>query len=105
MDSIFKVGFGTDLNCLEGSSKEGAEFMKAFDESNALIFWRFVDPIWSIKRFLNIGGEAKLKRNIKLMNEFVNGVIKAKKEKLELQQDSVSSSIHYKFRKMLISAS
>ncbi|WJX92853.1 hypothetical protein P8452_74439 [Trifolium repens] len=88
MDSIFKVGFGTDLNCLEGSSKEGAEFMKAFDESNALIFWRFVDPIWSIKRFLNIGGEAKLKRNIKLMNEFVNGVIKTKKEKLELQQDS-----------------
>ncbi|WJX87142.1 hypothetical protein P8452_69363 [Trifolium repens] len=88
MDSIFKVGFGTELNCLDGSSKEGTEFMKAFDESDALIFWRFVDPIWSIKRYLNIGGEAKLKRNIKLMNEFVNGVIKAKKEKLELQQDS-----------------
>ncbi|CAJ2657568.1 unnamed protein product [Trifolium pratense] len=88
MDSIFNVGFGTELNCLEGSSKEGTEFMKAFDESNALIYWRFVDPIWSIKRYLNIGGEAKLKRNIKLMDKFVNRVIKTKKERLELQEDS-----------------
>ncbi|CAJ2657588.1 unnamed protein product [Trifolium pratense] len=87
LDSIFKVGFGTELNCLEGSSKEGTEFMKAFDESNALIYWRYVDPIWSIKRFLNIGGEAKLKRNVKLIDEFVNGVINTKKEQLALHQD------------------
>ncbi|WJX92866.1 hypothetical protein P8452_74450 [Trifolium repens] len=88
LDSIFKVGFGTELNCLEGSSKEGTEFMKAFDESNALIYWRYVDPIWSIKRFLNIGGEAKLKRNIKLIDEFVNKVINTKKEQFALHQDS-----------------
>jgi hypothetical protein len=93
LDSIFKVGFGTELNCLEGSSKEGTEFMKAFDESNALIYWRYVDPTWSIKRFLNIGGEAKLKRNIKLIDEFVNRVINTKKEQFALHQDSVSSSI------------
>nr|XP_012573461.1 cytochrome P450 704C1-like isoform X1 [Cicer arietinum] len=90
LDSIFKVGFGTELNCLEGSSKEGTEFMKAFDESNALTYWRYVDPIWSLKRFLNIGGEAKLKHNVKLIDDFVNGVIKTKKAQLELeiQQDS-----------------
>ncbi|PNX98874.1 cytochrome p450 [Trifolium pratense] len=87
LDSIFKVGFGTELNCLEGSSKEGTEFMKAFDESNALIYWRYADPIWSLKRFLNIGGEAKLKRNVKLIDEFVNGVINTKKEQLALHQD------------------
>jgi hypothetical protein len=81
LDSIFKVGFGTELNCLEGSSKEGTEFMKAFDESNALIYWRYV------------GGEAKLKRNIKLIDEFVNKVINTKKEQFALHQDSVSSSI------------
>ncbi|AET02149.1 putative abieta-7,13-dien-18-ol hydroxylase [Medicago truncatula] len=88
LDSIFKVGFGTELNCLEGSSKEGTEFMKAFDESNALIYLRYVDPIWSLKRFLNIGGEAKLKHNVKLIDDFVNGVINTKKSQLELQQDS-----------------
>ncbi|KAL5062141.1 hypothetical protein RYX36_023878 [Vicia faba] len=88
LDSIFKVGFGIELNCLEGSSKEGIEFMKAFDESNAIIYWRYVDPFWSLKRFLNIGGEAKLKRNVKLIDEFMNGVIKSKKEQVILQQDS-----------------
>ncbi|CAJ2657597.1 unnamed protein product [Trifolium pratense] len=101
LDSIFKVGFGTELNCLEGSSKEGTEFMKAFDESNALIYWRYVDPIWSIKTFLNIGGEGKLKRNVKLIDEFVNGVINTKKEQLALHQDSVSSSIPYVSRPLV----
>lgn len=88
LDSIFKVGFGANLNCLEGSSKEGSEFMKAFDESNALIYWRYVDPFWKLKRFLNIGGEAALKRHVKLLDDFVHGVIKTRKAQLELQQDS-----------------
>ncbi|CAK8560971.1 unnamed protein product [Lathyrus sativus] len=88
LDSIFKVGFGTELNCLEGSNKEGIEFMKAFDESNAIIYWRYVDPFWSLKKLLNLGGEAKLKNNVKLIDEFVNGVIKTKKKQLALQQDS-----------------
>ncbi|XP_061348106.1 cytochrome P450 704C1-like [Gastrolobium bilobum] len=88
LDSIFKVGFGTELNCLEGSSKEGSEFMKAFDESNALIYWRYVDPFWRIKRFLNIGCEATLKRNVKLIDDFVHGVINNKKAQLAVQQDS-----------------
>lgn len=90
LDSIFKVGFGTELNCLEGSTKEGTEFMKAFDESNALIYWRYVDPFWRLKRFLNIGNEATLKRNVKLIDDFVHAVIKTKKAQLAVQQDSVS---------------
>jgi len=93
LDSIFKVGFGTELNCLEGSSKEGSEFMKAFDESNALIFWRYVDPLWKLKRFLNIGCEATLKRNIKIIDDFVHGVINNRKAQLEIQQESVSRSV------------
>ncbi|KAI4354918.1 hypothetical protein L6164_003743 [Bauhinia variegata] len=88
LDSIFKVGFGVELNCLEGSSKEGSEFMKAFDESNALVYWRYVDPFWKIKRFLNIGCEATLKKNLKLINDFVNAVIKTKREILAIQENS-----------------
>ncbi|KAG5142185.1 hypothetical protein JHK82_017880 [Glycine max] len=30
--------------------QRGSEFMKAFDESNALIYWRYVDPFWRLKR-------------------------------------------------------
>ncbi|XP_027337405.1 cytochrome P450 704C1-like [Abrus precatorius] len=88
LDSIFKVGFGTELNCLEGSSKEGSEFIKVFDESNALIYWRYVDPFWRIKRFLNIGCESTLKRNVKIIDDFVHGIIKNRKAQLAVQQES-----------------
>ncbi|KAK7390091.1 hypothetical protein VNO78_25390 [Psophocarpus tetragonolobus] len=88
LDSTFKVGFGTELNSLEGSNKAGNEFRKAFDESNALIYWRFVDPFWRLKRFLNIGCEATLKRNVKIMNDFVHRIIKTRKTQLTVQQES-----------------
>ena len=90
MDSIFKVGFKVDLNCLEGSSKEGTAFMNAFDDSNALVYWCYVDPFWKLKRFLNIGSEAALKKKIKFLDDFVHGVIRTKREFLEVKQDCVS---------------
>ncbi|KAJ9680892.1 hypothetical protein PVL29_020023 [Vitis rotundifolia] len=86
LDSIFKVGFGVDLNCLEGSSKEGNAFIKAFDDSNALVYWRYVDPLWTLKRFLNIGSEASLKKNIKVMDDFVYNLIRSKRKQLAIQQ-------------------
>ena len=90
LDSIFKVGFGVDLNCLDGSSKEGVKFMKAFDDANALVYWRYVDPSWKLKRVLNISSEAALKKNIKVINTFVNGVITRKRKQVAELQDSVS---------------
>ncbi|KAL6126017.1 hypothetical protein ACLB2K_074068 [Fragaria x ananassa] len=86
LDSIFKVGFGVELNCLEGSSKEGIEFMKAFDESTALTYWRFVDPLWKLKRFLNIGFEATLRKHVKVIRDFVHQLIKSKRDLLAVQK-------------------
>ncbi|KAJ0483776.1 putative abieta-7,13-dien-18-ol hydroxylase [Helianthus annuus] len=86
LDSIFKVGFGVDLNCLEGSSKEGSAFIKAFDDSNAFTYWRYVDPIWKLKRFFNIGCEASLRNNIRLINDFVLNLISKRREQLETNQ-------------------
>lgn len=88
LDSIFKVGFGVDLNCLDGSSGEGTEFMKAFDESNALVYWRYADPFWKLKRISNIGSEASLKKNIKVIDDFVHNLISTKRNLLGMQQDS-----------------
>ncbi|KAJ0054483.1 hypothetical protein Pint_00284 [Pistacia integerrima] len=87
LDSIFKVGFGVDLNCLDGSSKEGTEFMKAFDDSNALVYQRYVDPFWKLKRYLNIGSEASLKKNIKLIDGFVHKLISTKRNLLAAQRN------------------
>lgn len=91
LDSIFKVGFGVDLDCLEGSSnKEAIKFMKAFDDSNEMTYWRYVDPFWKIKRYLNIGSEAALNKNIKIIHNFVDELIKTKRQQLEIQQYKVS---------------
>ncbi|KAH7519548.1 hypothetical protein FEM48_Zijuj08G0048700 [Ziziphus jujuba var. spinosa] len=87
LESIFKVGFGVELNCLEGSSTKSIAFMKAFDDSSALVSWRFVDPFWKFKRFFNIGCEASLKKNIKVLDDFVNNLIKRKRTLLAMQQD------------------
>ncbi|XP_030474405.2 cytochrome P450 704C1-like [Syzygium oleosum] len=87
LDSIFKVGFGVELNCLDGSSKEGRAFMRAFDEAHALIYWRYVDPSWNLKRLLKIGSEARLGNNIKLIDNFVHQLIRTKRNQLPVQRN------------------
>ncbi|WOH13214.1 hypothetical protein DCAR_0832723 [Daucus carota subsp. sativus] len=84
LDSIFKVGFGVDLNCLEGSDEKEKAFIRAFDDSNALTYWRYVDPTWQLKRFLNIGSEASLSKNIRIINDYVQNLIIKKREQSEM---------------------
>ncbi|KDP28729.1 hypothetical protein JCGZ_14500 [Jatropha curcas] len=86
LDSIFKVGFGVELDCLEGSSREGTAFMKAFDESNALVYWRYVDPFWKLKRYFNIGSEASLKKNIETIDDFVSNLVRTRRKLLAEQR-------------------
>ncbi|KAJ3680063.1 hypothetical protein LUZ60_016341 [Juncus effusus] len=81
MDSIFKVGFGVELGALSGLEK-GNAFSKAFDEANGQILYRYFDIFWKIKRFLNVGSEAKMKKNIQLIDNFVYGVIDKKTKQL-----------------------
>ncbi|KAL5727884.1 hypothetical protein ACHQM5_001028 [Ranunculus cassubicifolius] len=86
LDSIFKVGFGIELNSLSGSDEFGNRFTKAFDDSNAIVFWRYVDPFWEIKRFFNIGLEARLKRNIKIIDDFVFQTIRFKRVQMKSEK-------------------
>ncbi|KAL8210845.1 hypothetical protein R6Q57_005282 [Mikania cordata] len=83
LDSIFKVGFGFDLDTLSGSDEASSRFMKAFDDSNGLVYWRFVDLSWRVKRVLNIGSEAALKENIRIIDNFVYELIKNKREQIK----------------------
>lgn len=75
MDAIFKIAFGLELNCLDGSDHEGNEFAKAFDAANEFIMLRYVNAFWKIMRFLNVGSEAALKRRIKAVDDFIYKVI------------------------------
>ncbi|XVF79924.1 hypothetical protein PTKIN_Ptkin15bG0029300 [Pterospermum kingtungense] len=88
MDAIFKVGFGIDLNCMDWSSnEEGVAFMKAFDDANETVMFRFMDPLWRLKRCLNIGIEGSLKKNIKVVDKFLYYIIDTKKKLLATNPD------------------
>ncbi|MCL7044673.1 hypothetical protein MKW94_021358 [Papaver nudicaule] len=90
LDSIFQVAFGIDLDSMCGSSDEGTLFAKAFDDSSAMTSWRYIDISWAVKRFLNIGSESILKKNVKVIDGFVYKLIQTKIELISnLPSDSV----------------
>lgn len=82
LDSVCKVGFGVELDTLTGSTVEGRTFAKAFDDASAQIVLRFFDVFWKVKRFLNIGSEARMKKNLKSIDDFVYKLIDTKIEQL-----------------------
>lgn len=86
LDTIFKVGFGADLNSLSGADDFGNRFTKAFDDANFIVYWRYVDIFWRIKRYLNFGLEASLKKNIKVIDEFIFELIWHKKEQMKYEK-------------------
>ncbi|CAA7050728.1 unnamed protein product [Microthlaspi erraticum] len=88
LDSIFKVGFGMELKCLDGFSRDGEEFMEAFDEGNVETSYRFTDPFWKLKWFLNIGSQSRLKKSIATIDKFVYTLITTKRKELAEEQDT-----------------
>ncbi|KAK4738726.1 hypothetical protein R3W88_002423 [Solanum pinnatisectum] len=90
LDSIFSVAFGVELDSMCGSNDESKKFINAFDDASALTLWRFVDTLWKIKRFLNIGSEAKLRDNIRTIDEFVYKVIHRKTEQMSKPEADLS---------------
>jgi hypothetical protein len=92
LDSIFKVGFGVELHCLERSSKEANVFMEAFNDSNQMLLYS--NAIWtpSWKGFLILDQKLPLRKNIETIDNFVHSLIKTKRNLLSLQKDFVSSS-------------
>ncbi|KAL3743682.1 hypothetical protein ACJRO7_018881 [Eucalyptus globulus] len=90
LDSIFKVAFGVELDSMCGTNEEGAEFSRAFDDASAMTLWRYVDVSWKIKKFLNIGSEAALKKNVRIIDNFVYKLIRRKIEQMHNSTDNTS---------------
>jgi hypothetical protein len=95
MDSIFTIAFGQDLNTLDGSG-EGRRFAKAFDDAGEYLLLRYLNPFWKLARLLNVGAEATLKERIKVVDEFVYKLIRARSDELSntMAQDHVSNTSH-----------
>ncbi|XP_075484209.1 cytochrome P450 704C1-like [Primulina tabacum] len=86
LDSVFKVVLGVDLDSMRGTD-EGTQFSKAFDEASEMTCYRYVDMSWPIKKFLNVGSEATLKRCMKIVDSFVYKVIQSKTEQMNKPKD------------------
>ncbi|CAN4111651.1 unnamed protein product [Withania somnifera] len=82
LDSIFRVAFGVELDSMCGSNEEGKNFSDAFDNASEMTLFRYVDIFWKIKRALNIASEAKLRDNIRTVDEFVYKLIHKKTEQM-----------------------
>ncbi|GJS46498.1 P450 domain-containing protein [Tanacetum coccineum] len=83
LDAMIKVGFGFDLDGLSGTNEASNRFIKAFNDSNDTIYWRLVDFLWKVKRYLNVGYEAALKENIKTIDKFVYELIQNKRNQMK----------------------
>ncbi|XP_078448012.1 cytochrome P450 704C1-like isoform X2 [Wolffia australiana] len=70
-----QVAFGVKLDCMQGSDEEEREFVRAFDESSALLLWRYLNPLWRLQRLLNVGSEAKLRKNIDIVDGYIYKMI------------------------------
>ena len=79
LDTTCKIGFGVDLDCLS-PSLPSVPFAKTFDEANYISFYRFCDPLWRVKRFLNVGSERRLKECIKVLDDFTFGIINRRRK-------------------------
>ncbi|KAK4385086.1 cytochrome [Sesamum angolense] len=89
LDSVFKVVLGVDLDSMRGTN-EGSQFSKAFDEASEMTCFRYVDMTWSIKKFLNIGSEATLKKCMKIVDGFVYKVIQSKIEQMSKPNENLT---------------
>uniref|UniRef100_A0A7N0UZL8 Cytochrome P450 n=1 Tax=Kalanchoe fedtschenkoi TaxID=63787 RepID=A0A7N0UZL8_KALFE len=56
--------------------------------STRLVYRRYVDPIWKIKRALNVGSESLIKKHMKVIDDFAYGVIKAKRQQMKSMRES-----------------
>ncbi|GAV60567.1 p450 domain-containing protein [Cephalotus follicularis] len=87
LDSICKVGFGVDIGTLAPTLPD-SQFAQAFDIANIIVTLRFIDPLWRIKKFLKVGSESLLDKNIKIIDDFTYSVIRRRKAEIEEARES-----------------
>lgn len=88
MDSIFKVTFGYEVGTLKPELPD-TPFAEAFSVTNEIASSRFMNPFWKLQRLLNVGSEATIAKSAKVVDDFIYGVIEARKA--EGLQDSVGA--------------
>ncbi|KAI3944109.1 hypothetical protein MKW92_037311 [Papaver armeniacum] len=82
LDSICKVGFGVEIGSL-AHELPNHRFAKACDDATSTVTYRFINPLWRLKKFLNVGSEALLVKSIRVIDEFTYSLINKRKAELQ----------------------
>ncbi|GAB2260382.1 hypothetical protein Droror1_Dr00011237 [Drosera rotundifolia] len=90
LDAIFKVTFGVEFDDACSTPEEAAKFGPAFYKANYLSIQRYVDVLWPIKKRLNIGSEATLKKCVEITDHVVYKLIERRAQEIRQSQDSIS---------------
>ncbi|KAG6549925.1 hypothetical protein Mapa_008436 [Marchantia paleacea] len=90
LDTIVEVATGTQLGALS-HDLPNVPFQSAFDEANMNVHLRFIDPLWRVKRFLNLGPEARFRDAVQYMDTFLYNVIRTRRQDIA-QANSRSQS-------------
>lgn len=81
-DSIGELSFGVEIGSLV-SSLPDVPFVSAFDRSNALCASRYFDPFWKLKKHFSIGSEAKVKEDVRVLDNFIYPLIQKRKQSIQ----------------------
>lgn len=92
LDSTSQIGFGVKLDCLSPELRSIA-FAHCFDEANYISFYRFCDPLWKIKRRLNVGRERRLKECVQVLDDFSFDVIERRRKQMGTSTGASSSNL------------
>ncbi|KAM0964943.1 hypothetical protein ACFX13_021324 [Malus domestica] len=87
-----QVGFGVEIGTLAPNLPDN-HFAKAFDTAKIIVTLRFIDPLWRIKRYLNVGSEALLDKSIKTIDNFTYSVIQRRKAEIKESQQSSENKL------------
>lgn len=98
-DSYCRVGFGLEVATLQKNPPaEQISFVNAFDDCNAMMFVRYVDPLWKLKRWLKMGTEAKFAKDVATLDNNVFSFIEQRrKETLKGDKGSDKSDLLSRF--------
>ncbi|XP_040372438.1 cytochrome P450 704C1-like [Rosa chinensis] len=69
------------------NNEESIRFSNVFNDANACTLYRLGDIFWKIRRFLNIGMEAVLRENVKVVDQFIYKLINTKIQTLHNLED------------------
>mmetsp|Transcript_43301 Transcript_43301/g.92688 ORF Transcript_43301/g.92688 Transcript_43301/m.92688 type:complete len:501 (-) Transcript_43301:215-1717(-) len=72
LDTIGAVGFASDIGSLK---KADSPFLKSFDRAQQLLMTRFINPLWKVERYLNIGSEREVKVHIKTLTDYAQKIV------------------------------